>query len=591
METDIFKLSLLPDSDVLLQTQVYVQLRDLILRGELLPGVRLPPSRKLAEVVGVSRKTIVAAYDQLLAEGYVTSQIGSGTYVSDPSSGTRSTVADANLKNPSSGSQSTEGDTNQPDQTSVNVPLNREPQKPSTHAGQSRRITDIGTEERRPSGAFDAASLKSPATDVRQTGITQAKVSNEPGRLLGPERRANEPARAIPTPSSNREALSLYARRLATTEPRNLRLEQMRFPFFNWQPAFDEIPLTDWARLISKTFRRLEPELLDYASDPLGHMPLREAIAERLLRTRGLSCQPEQIIVNCGLSQSLDLIARMHAEDGMELLVENPSYRPIRDVFRTYGAQVRSIDVDQGGMKTERLAKLSKHNVRAIYVTPSHQFPTGAVLSLSRRLELIKWATESGAMIIEDDFDSEFRYRGTPIPAMKTLDKEEQVIYLSSFTKVFYPSLAIAFMVIPQRLISVYAKARWLACDQASIQVQEALAEFISTGQLERHVKRMRTIYAHRRKALLEAVQDHLPGCATTHGDQAGLSTLIRIKCNLEDEEIIERANARGIAMTSTRSCYTRNAVRGEFILGYGNMNENQIRQGIIELRMIVTGR
>jgi len=368
-------------------------------------------------------------------------------------------------------------------------------------------------------------------------------------------------------------------------------MEHMRFPFFNWQPAFDEIPFTEWARIVSKTFRRAEAQLVDYSSDPLGHLPLRAAIADRLLKTRGLHCQPEQIVINCGLSQSLDLVARMHAEEGTELLVENPSYRPVRDVFRTYGAQVRSIDVDQGGMKTERLAKLSKHNVKAIYVTPSHQFPTGAVLSLARRLELLKWATECGAIIIEDDFDSEFRYRGSPIPAMKTLDKEEQVIYLGSFTKVFYPSLAIAFMVLPPRLVPVYTKARWLASDQVSLQLQEALAEFISTGHLERHVKRMRTTYAHRRTALLEAIEDHLEDCATTHGDQAGLSTLIRLRCDLEDDEILQRANARGIALTSTRSSYTRNAVRGEFILGYGNLHEPQIRQGIMELRMIVKGK
>jgi GntR family transcriptional regulator/MocR family aminotransferase len=484
MEADIFKLKLDPKAPELLQKQIYGQLRDLILSGELLPGVRLPASRKLAELIGVSRKTVVNAYDQLLAEGYLSSQTGSGTFVTDPA----------------------------------------QPQQSQTQ----------------------------------------------------------------PTAS---ELLSVFARRLSATETQSQRLEHVRFPFFNWQPAFDELPLTDWSRIVAKTFRKLDPRLLDYASDPLGHLPLRAAIADRLLRTRGLSCQPEQVVINCGLSQSLDLMAKLHAEEGMELLVENPSYRPIRDVFRTYGAQIRSIDVDQGGVKTERLAKLSRHNIKVIYVTPSHQFPTGAVLSLARRLELIKWATECGALIIEDDFDSEFRYKGSPIPAMKTLDKEEQVLYLSSFTKIFYPSLAIAFMVLPPKLIPVYTKARWLAADNISVQIQDALAEFISTGLLDRHAKRMRTTYAHRRRALLEAVEDHLNDCATTYGDHAGLSTLIRIKSDLEDDEILRRAMARGLALTSTRTSYTRSAVRGEFILGYGNMSESQIRQGIIELRMIVRGK
>lgn len=526
MESEIFKIVLDPKSDLLLQKQVYEQLRQLILSGQLLPGVRLPPSRKLAEQIGVSRKTVVSAYDQLLAEGYVSSQTGSGTFVSDPSNA-RETAKTAGG-----------GD--------------------GSHSDPERSGKD--------------------ASDTRS-------------RMIGTERRANEPTKAVPGPQSKTDSLSLYGRRLAAAEIQSPRLEHIKFPFFNWQPAFDELPLNDWGRIVSKTFRRLESPLLDYAQDPFGHMPLRAALAERLLHTRGLTCSPEQIVINCGLAQSLDLIAKLHSEEGIELLVENPSYRPIRDIFRTYGTHIRSIDVDQSGMKTERLAKLSRHNVKLVYVTPSHQFPTGAVLSLARRLELINWATECGAMLIEDDFDSEFRYRGSPIPAMKTLDKENQVLYLSSFTKVFYPSLAIAFMVLPPRLVEVYTKARWLAADQVSIQIQEALAEFMKSGQFDRHVKRMRTIYARRRRALLDAIEDHLQGTATAYGDQAGLSTMIRIKCELEDEEIIERAKARGLALASTRSSYTRNAVRGEFILGYGNMNEQQIRQGIMELRMIVTGK
>lgn len=521
MESDFFKLELDPDSGELLQKQVYVQLRELILNRKLLPGVRLPPSRKLADQLGISRKTVVSAYDQLLAEGYVSSQTGSGTFVSD-------------------------------------------------QTGSAR----------------DAASGSTSSASRREETTVSARLDEHDLSI----RRVDEPAKARLAPASSKESLSHYARRIETTDLQTLRLERVRFPFFNWQPAFDEIPLADWSRIVAKSFKRQEAQLMDYSSDPLGHFPLRHAIAERLRRTRGLDCQAEQVIITCGLSQSLDLIARMHGEEGCELLVENPSYRPVRDVFRTYGAQVRSIDVDQGGMKTERLAKLSKHNVKTIYVTPSHQFPTGAVLSLARRLELLKWAAACGAIVIEDDFDSEFRYRGSPIPAMKTLDNEERVIYLSSFTKVFYPSLAIAFMVVPPRLIPLYTRARWLASDQISLQLQDALAEFISSGLLERHVKRMRTTYAHRRRTLLEAIEDHLSGCATTHGDHAGLSTLIRLRCNLDDDEILQKAGARGIAMTSTRSSYTRNSVRGEFILGYGNLAENEIRQGIMELRLIVKG-
>ena len=542
MESDVFNLKLDPTSSIQLQKQVYLQLRELILNGKLLPGVRLPPSRKLADLIGASRKTVVSAYDQLLAEGYVSSQTGSGTFVSDPASalGSASPIA----SQPSSGVDSTSSRRSVLNETAAQTPPK------DRHTSEAQKTTR------------DISAQKS-----------------------------DEPAEAAVAPDSVTEPLSLYARRIGGVDLEVSRTEHTRFQFFNWQPAFDELPLVEWSRIVAKTFRRADVNLVDYAADPLGHMPLRQTIAERLRRTRGLDCRAEQIVITCGFSQSIDLVARLHSAEGTELLVENPSYRPVRDIFRTYGIGVRSIAVDQGGMRTERLAKLSKHNVKTIYVTPSHQFPTGAILTLARRLELLKWATDCGAVIVEDDFDSEFRFRGSPIPAMKSLDKEERVIYLSSFTKVFYPSLAIAFMVVPSRLIPLYTRARWLAADQLSIQLQEALAEFIATGMLERHVKRMRSTYSLRRKTLLEAIEDHLEGCATIYGDYAGLSIMIRLKCDMDDNEIIRRAGERGIALSSTNTSYTRNAVPGEFILGYGNLTEDEIRQGIIQLRLIIKGR
>lgn len=545
MESDIFNLKLDPQSSVQLQKQVYLQLRELILNGKLLPGVRLPPSRKLADLIGASRKTVVSAYDQLLAEGYVSSQTGSGTFVSDPSNALASMNA----------------------------------------AATAAPVTPIGTESPSSKGSnLTGPNAHSPNMDKQfsETPTTNRELSSK---------KPDEPLEAAVAPDSKTEPLSLYARRIGGVDLEVSRTEHTRFQFFNWQPAFDELPLVEWSRIVAKTFRRADVQLVDYAPDPLGHMPLRQTIAERLRRTRGLDCRAEQIVITCGFSQSIDLVARLHSAEGTELLVENPSYRPVRDIFRTYGIQVRSIAVDQGGMRTERLAKLSKHNVKTIYVTPSHQFPTGAVLTLARRLELLKWATDCGAIIVEDDFDSEFRFKGSPIPAMKSLDKEERVIYLSSFTKVFYPSLAIAFMVVPSRLIPLYTRARWLAADQLSIQLQEALAEFIATGMLERHVKRMRSTYSQRRKTLLEAIEDHLEGCATIYGDYAGLSIMIRLKCDMDDNEIIRRAGERGITLSSTNTSYTRNAVAGEFILGYGNLTEDEIRKGIMQLRLIIKGR
>lgn len=513
VESGVYKLKIDGNSPVQLQKQVYIQLRELILAGDMEPGTRLPPSRKLADRLHVSRKTIVSAYDQLIAEGYLTSQTGAGTYVS--------------------------------------------PNIPEADRYDEDPDTDI----------IGANQKKRNESQVKTSDIV------------------DEPA---PSSEDSLGQLSEYAKRVLAVELMPPRMDHVRFPFFSWQPAFEEIPLTEWSRVVSKTFRRTETGLIDYGSDPIGHLPLRDAIAMRLRKTRGLNCNSNQIIITSGLSQSLDLIARLHVEDGSEILVENPSYWPVRDIFRSYGAGVRSINVDQVGMKTSALSRLTRHNVRAIYVTPSHQFPTGAVLNLSRRLELLNWAKETGAIVIEDDFDSEFRYRGSPIPAMKTLDKEEQVIYLSTFTKVLYPSLAIAFMVVPQKLVPLYARTRWLMGDQTSIQLQEALAEFITSDQLKRHAKRMRHTYALRRKALVEAIEHDLSDCATIYGDPAGLSIMIRVESELADDEILRRASQRGVALTSTRRCYTRNAVQGEFILGYGNLTEEQIVAGVREFRNLL---
>ncbi len=503
MSEEIFKIVIDGSSSLQLQKQVYKQLRELILTGTLEPGFRLPPTRVLADTLQVSRKTVVKAYDQLLAEGYVTSQTGSGTFVS--------------------------------------------PNLPGSNDFDDRPDHEIDTP---------------PFTSLK-----------------------NEPI-----DSKLFERLSAYGKRALSTNLLPPRMEQARFPFFSWQPAFEEIPLTEWARIVSKTFRRPDPRLIDYAADPLGHLPLRQALAERLRKTRGLECDPGQVIITCGLSQSLDLIAKLHVDEDSNVLVENPCYWPARDLFRSYGAHVRSINVDHGGMKTGSLSRLARHNFSAVYITPSHQYPTGTVLTLARRLELLNWAGVSGAIVIEDDFDSEFRYRGSPIPALKSLDKDEQVIYLSTFTKVLYPSIALAYMVVPRRLVPLYARARWLNSDQMSLQLQESLAEFIASNQLERHVKRMRQLYAQRRRALVDAVQTHLAGNATIYGDPAGLSVLLRVRSELPDDEIMSRARARGIALLSTRPCYTRNSVPGEFILGYGNLSTTAITDGIIELGDVIRG-
>ena len=325
---NLSKIALKHDSNVDLNQQLYEELRRLILGRKLEPGHRLPPTRTLAKDLGVARKTVVSAYDQLASEGYLRSKTGAGTFVS--------------------------GDI----QDSAQV-----------HEPRSARSSGRWTNRKTDSLPLSPYALHAAST-----------------KLLPPiERSAN-------------------------------------YTFHSWQPAFDEIPATEWARAVTRLFRSDDSRLLDYSDTPAGYPPLREAIANRLEKTRGIQCTREQVIITCGQGQCIDMVARLHIEPGSEALFENPSYPPARDIFKAYGANIRSVSVDKSGLRTSNLSRLSDHKIAVVYITPSHQYPTGAILSLPRRLELLKWAREHNAVIIEDDFDSEFRYRGQPIPALKTLD-------------------------------------------------------------------------------------------------------------------------------------------------------------------------
>ncbi len=380
--------------------------------------------------------------------------------------------------------------------------------------------------------------------------------------------------------------LSQYGRYARSITLLSSQKEQI-FSFHSWQPAFDELPFADWNKVIARAFRSKEADHLDFSKSPGGYLPLRQAIAAKLQKTRGMKCTPAQVIITCGHSQALDMVARIHIEEGLEALFENPSWTPARDIFRAYGATIRSISVDKDGIRTSNLSRLVQHNITVVYVTPSHQFPTGAVLTLPRRLELLHWAAEQRCMIVEDDFDSEFRYRGKPIPALKTLDTGERVIYMSTFNKTLYPSLGVGYLVVPESLVEVYTRARWLSAEQISTQLQAAIADFMDSGQLDKHIRRMKSIYARRRQVLVDSLKTYLGEDATVAGDIAGLSLLVTID-DIDDEELVEEAAAEGLMLTSTKSFYTRSSRAGEFLLGYGNMPESQIDVGIKRLRSVI---
>ena len=244
--------------------------------------------------------------------------------------------------------------------------------------------------------------------------------------------------------------------------------------------------------------------------------------------------------------------------------------------------------MDNSGLIVQELADSAQKNIRLVYVTPSHQFPTGAILSLPRRLELLNWAQQTGGLIIEDDYDSEFRYGEKPIPALQGLDKSDSVLYIGTFSKVLFPSLRIGYLVLPKSLVAIFTRAKWLSDRHLPILEQQVLADFIESGYLERHIRKMRSIYDKRRQTLVKALKKHFGKCATILGEKAGIHVMVRFKSYLSDEEIIKKAAKVGIGMMSANPHYLTNHPTGEFIFGYGDLTETQLTEGIRRLAQII---
>ncbi len=255
-----------------------------------------------------------------------------------------------------------------------------------------------------------------------------------------------------------------------------------------------------------------------------------------------------------------------------------------RYAFRAEGAKLNPIPVDSLGMEVDRLSG----PVKLIYVTPSHQFPTGAVMPLARRLELLSWAESASAYIVEDDYDSEFRFGGRPIPSLQGLGGAERVLYIGTFSKMLFPSLRLGYLVVPRALAQVFAQAKWLMDRHSPSLEQRVLTDFITEGFLERHLRRMRTLYNRRRGALVEALARHFGDQATVFGESAGMHLVVDLRTPYECGEVIRRAADVGVGITDIQQYYLRRAPANRFLLGYGGLSERQIAQGIRLLAEVV---
>jgi GntR family transcriptional regulator / MocR family aminotransferase len=345
----------------------------------------------------------------------------------------------------------------------------------------------------------------------------------------------------------------------------------------HWGPDLDLFPLEVWHRLYARTLRSLGSDALGYAEHVRGYEPLCEEIAKYVSRSRAVTCSADQVVVVNGSQQGLDLCARLLLEAGDEVAVENPGYSGASRVFEATGARLRPVPVDGEGIVCSRLGEAAK----LAYVTPAHQFPTGVALSLRRRLELIAWARERRAVIIEDDYDSEYRYSGAPTPSLQGLVTPVPVIYCGTFSKVMFPGLRVGYLIVPRSMAPAFVRAKWLSDRHTPTHQQATLARFMKEGHLDRHVRRMRKIYELRRTALVEALAAHFGDRATVLGEAAGMHAYVRF----DDSDIAGRAERNKIQLREAATYYLGGkAPANDYLLGFSMLNERSIREAVKRL-------
>jgi len=388
-----------------------------------------------------------------------------------------------------------------------------------------------------------------------------------------PEALLNAPANAGRRAGPNAAApLSGFGKRLQSDIP-YVRKESGHFWLSHWGPDLNLFPLELWHRLYARSLRGLGPDALDYTEHVSGYVPLREEIAKYVSRSRAVVCTPDQVIVVNGSQQGLDLCARLLLEPGDEVVLENPCYSGARRIFEACGARLRPVPVDREGIDCSRLVATA----RLAYVTPAHQFPTGVALSLRRRLELIAWARQHGAVIIEDDYDSEYRYSGAPTPALQGLAGEVPIIYCGTFSKVMFPGLRVGYLIVPRPMVAAFTRAKWLVDRHTPIHQQAALCSFMKEGHLERHIRRMRRIYGLRRAALVEALNVHFGDAATVLGEAAGMHAYVRF----DDPDLAVRAQRNKVQLREVEPYYIGKAPVSDFLLGFSMLTEKGLRHGI----------
>ncbi len=463
-----------------LQQQIYQAIRRAILDGALARDTRLPSSRSLADDLRVSRTTTLLAYEQLVAEGYVSARHGSGTFV-------------------------------------------------------ERELPD------------DLPQQVSPRRDARVKHPQLSRRGMALAATPGPARRIGGPPRAF---------------RLGV-------------------PALDLFPLRLWSQLVNRRLRSITMSQLDY-TDSAGFPGLRQAIADHLQMARGTRCSADQVFIVAGAQRGLQMICSLLLDPGDRVWLENPGYPGARGALVGAGARIIPVRVDNDGLDVSAATRQAPEARMAI-VTPSNQFPYGVPMSLLRRLALVKWASSAGAWIVEDDYDSEFRYGTRPFPCLHGLDADGRVIYIGTFAKSIFPSLRLGFVVVPPDLHDSFLAARRTSDLHPPLLEQMALADFIVDGHYARHLRRMRAAYRERLEALSDAVERTCAGALQLRPVQTGLHAVADLE-DVDEELVYEEARARGIEVAPLGMYFIGRRTANGLLLGFASTRPDAIRNGVDQL-------
>ena len=381
-------------------------------------------------------------------------------------------------------------------------------------------------------------------------------------------------------------ALSEWGNRVLASAPDDAPTGSRPAIDFGIGRSFAQIfPYDVWRRLLARYLSTDDAMLSRYGS-VAGYLPLRQALADYLAQYRGINCTPEQVVIVSGAQQVLDILARLLLKPGDEVLVETPGFVVAFNLFRAYGAQLTALPVDDDGFPVEKIPP--DNTARLAFVTPTHQFPRGGTMSLPRRLRLLQWAQQRDGLIIEDDYDGDLRYNGRSQSALQGLDKDGRVVYLGTFSKVLFPALRLAYVVLPPVLVEPFVQAKALIDRGSPTLTQAAIADFITEGYFERHLSQLRQIYGQRRHALITALEQFLPGQLRYAEVAAGVHVMLYLPENCDETAVIQQAAAQDVGIYPGAPYHLQQPAPPSLLLGFSGLSELEIQEGIRRLSTVI---